>query len=1184
MKKFLSFIVSLVLLSSVFVGVGSINASADNSLNDEIAERSYYDAREDGIVTAVKDQGSSNLCWAYSSIAASETSILKSKINSNATKDNLYLNPVAAAYRIYRRESDPLKNTNGEWQSTDFTMAPGNPLKIAKLFSMWWGPVEGSQTNINPYENPSYRFENAYYIPENKDNPGEYIKSIKTAIAKYGAVTFQYNNLKETTYYNPKNETGSNSSPHACTIIGWNDNIPSSNFVPNGASQNGGWLVKNSYKSCEYFWLSYDNTSSSVYAFTYADKEKYDYNYYYDGNLDDFSLRNDKVVANVFKAQKGGTDGKDEYLKAVNVGISGENVTVEAEIYKNLDYPFGGQSNVPVSGGTSAGKTTAFFEHGGYVTLELDNPVKLEKDEWFSVIVRVSNEKGNAKIITAYKDSKDLSFSSGGGNDFSKLNNIVGRIKAYTKLEEKQEIDNSNFTNLIVLARFSDEDEFVNTVYNGETVRKITDNSYNSALFSVKDYYKNISADKLNMNSVYLFDNGGSIKLSKPRGYYAEYSETNTIGYKDSSERMTRMYELKQDWSNAINSAIENGNGITNYDGTKNYSFDQLDKDNNGTIDSITIIYKNTTQDISVSWASPLWNYQDYADYVTVNSGSKTITSRYYVQLTNSYNYLYKDALNNVILSIGTAVHEMGHILGLRDLYNTSGNSPVYYMSAMAKHLSPIPQGISLKEKEALGWVDDNSLVTLASDGSYKVNSSGENGVIGYKFNIKDKNKTLYLEYRNFGENGFKYDCQSNDLFKADGTKLNGVNLKSGLVCYLVDSDTKFPNNKNYSSPKWNYEVLGGTYSTKSDAALGLGDELDITSKISVSVTAINDNSLEFNITGISDNEHTHIGGEATCVKKAVCSICNNEYGELNPNNHKNISLHDEKSPTCCEDGYTGDKWCDDCNTKIESGTLIAKTGNHIDTDGKYEFDENSHWHTCYFGTKFDVVNHSGGEATCVKKAVCAVCHNEYGKLDKNNHKSFAISGKIAPTCDKFGYSGDKYCIDCKKTVEVGKRIEKTPHTPETVTKNATEDADGEILTICKVCKTVISKTVLPKLEKPSNNEKNNDNKIDNKIDNSKKTLPKTKLLRLKKTKNGVKAVWKKAKVKVSGYQIQYSVSKKFKKAKTVTIRRKKASTFNIKKLKRGKKYFVRVRYFEISNGIKNYSLWSNTKSIKIKR
>lgn len=37
----------------------------------------------------------------------------------------------------------------------------------------------------------------------------------------------------------------------------------------------------------------------------------------------------------------------------------------------------------------------------------------------------------------------------------------------------------SNFTNLIVFARFLDEDEFIDNSYNGESVRKITDNTYN---------------------------------------------------------------------------------------------------------------------------------------------------------------------------------------------------------------------------------------------------------------------------------------------------------------------------------------------------------------------------------------------------------------------------------------------------------------------------------------------------------------------------------------------------------------------------------------------------------------------------------------------------------------------------------------------------------------------------------
>ena len=192
----------------------------------EISDREKYDGRDDGIVTPVKDQGDTNLCWAYSSIAAAESSILKSGIDSTVTKDTLSLNPMAAAYRVFKRESDPLGNTDGDWQSVNYLMQSGDPLKIAKLYSMWWAPVSGNVVTTNPYDNPSYRFENAIYIPENKSNPEEYIRSIKKAIAKYGAVTFQYNNARETLYYNPKNEHSSTISPHACTIIGWDDNIP----------------------------------------------------------------------------------------------------------------------------------------------------------------------------------------------------------------------------------------------------------------------------------------------------------------------------------------------------------------------------------------------------------------------------------------------------------------------------------------------------------------------------------------------------------------------------------------------------------------------------------------------------------------------------------------------------------------------------------------------------------------------------------------------------------------------------------------------------------------------------------------------------------------------------------------------------------------------------------------------
>lgn len=443
MVKLTEKLLSLLLCAAIFCGiaVSSSGSSAKaeevvSSLSaEELAKMPKYDGRDYGIVTPVKDQGTTNLCWAYSSVAAAEASILKSGIDPTATKDSLSLNPTAVAYRVFRRTADPLGNTGGEQKSGDFTQATGNPLYAAKLFSMWWAPVAGSQASADPYENPSYRFENAYYIPDNRSDPDAYIAAVKEAVATYGAVTFQYNNMRETAYYNPKFEGGGGSSPHACTVVGWDDTIPASRFQPGGATRNGGWLIKNSYNSLEYFWLSYDNTSSSVYAFTFAPKEKYDFNYYYDGNLDDFSLRKDKYVANVFRAQKGGENGKSEYIKAVNVGVSGENVTVEVEVFKNLDYPFGGQSDVPTSGGVSAAKKTITSSHGGYLTVELDSPVKVEKDEWFSVIVRVSNPENDAKIVTAYKDVKTLSYANG-GYGWSSLGNFVGRIKAYTSLEE----------------------------------------------------------------------------------------------------------------------------------------------------------------------------------------------------------------------------------------------------------------------------------------------------------------------------------------------------------------------------------------------------------------------------------------------------------------------------------------------------------------------------------------------------------------------------------------------------------------------------------------------------------------------------------------------------------------------------------------------------------------------------
>ena len=48
-----------------------------------------------------------------------------------------------------------------------------------------------------------------------------------------------------------------------------------------------------------------------------------------------------------------------------------------------------------------------------------------------------------------------------------------------------EQTSDPNFTNLIVFARFADENEFVNDIYQGVSVREIIDNSYNTAYYSL---------------------------------------------------------------------------------------------------------------------------------------------------------------------------------------------------------------------------------------------------------------------------------------------------------------------------------------------------------------------------------------------------------------------------------------------------------------------------------------------------------------------------------------------------------------------------------------------------------------------------------------------------------------------------------------------------------------------------
>lgn len=75
-----------------------------------------------------------------------------------------------------------------------------------------------------------------------------------------------------------------------------------------------------------------------------------------------------------------------------------------------------------------------------------------------------------------------------------------------------------------------------------------------------------------------------------------------------------------------------------------------------------------------------------------------------------------------------------------------------------------------------------------------------------------------------------------------------------------------------------------------------------------------------------------------------------------------------------------------------------------------------------------------------------------------------------------------------------------------------------------------------------------------------------------------LKITWKKDK-NATGYQVQLALNKKFTKSKLSyhTV----ATSGTIKKLKKGKRYYVRVRAYKLINGKRKYTEWCTVKRSK---
>lgn len=355
-----------------------------------------YDLRNvDGksYVTPIKFQNPWGTCWAFSSIASLESSVIMQ--GAGTAEDVDYSEKAIVWYggQLQKGENDTGKKEGVEYISADSSQvynAGGRIFSASTQMSSWIGTSTEEQV---PYQNKeetmesiflngkevyyydplgdwtlddthlydrAYQLKNTQYVCGytdlvsgglEEDDVNRYIQNntipqIKTLLTDRGAVaisfcadesspddvgnsTSSYFNEEHNAQYNPDRGQAN----HGVTIVGWDDNYSKENFsiTPPG---DGAWIVKNSWSDAwgdqGYFYLSYYDSTISEYESLEADVGSAGYSSY-DHNYQYDYLGNKSIVNNSVESIVSNTLAKmDRDVKAANIFQAKGNETLRA--------------------------------------------------------------------------------------------------------------------------------------------------------------------------------------------------------------------------------------------------------------------------------------------------------------------------------------------------------------------------------------------------------------------------------------------------------------------------------------------------------------------------------------------------------------------------------------------------------------------------------------------------------------------------------------------------------------------------------------------------------------------------------------------------------------------------------------------------------------------------------------
>lgn len=341
---------------------------------------SKFDAREQGIVTKVQDQGNCGACYAFAAIANIES---KLQIDGAGSYDFSENNAKECPW------NDPNCGGSNYWEMASWLSQKGTVLESCDQYT----PTNANCKEICPYQKTllNWRVISEDFVPEAAVLKAHIQNSpVFATIYTGGSLDREWqrefsNYNGSYTLYHP----GGRTPNHAVLIVGWDDNLPH-------AGGKGGWIVKNSWGTdwggpCGYgttkgyFTIAYGSANIGKYSSFMHSWQNYDPN----GDV----MFYDEVGPTIAWGYRGSTTAwglsklipsRDTYIKRVEFWTLDRTVDVDVSIYDNFNGT--APSNLLWS------SLDHRFDEAGYHGVTVDPPLPIANGNDVIVVIKFTNE------------------------------------------------------------------------------------------------------------------------------------------------------------------------------------------------------------------------------------------------------------------------------------------------------------------------------------------------------------------------------------------------------------------------------------------------------------------------------------------------------------------------------------------------------------------------------------------------------------------------------------------------------------------------------------------------------------------------------------------------------------------------------------------------------------------------